>query len=334
MINDHNEQLKLFDEKDTFLTKLKVAKKLTKGDSDSYRIMIKELSKKIELSNHEKMMIKHKALTLVNSLLEMQKETNLLKKLKKDMDVGLLKEVICQVYSKFSVSYKKKYGPKCLNHFDPVFMKTLKKVDRNRAEGVILETGFYALFIILRLYKHKGKSFDQDNKIFEEILELKKRAGKRKKYTNFEQKVSLEVMKVYYNDKDQVEEWSRTQIKKLKSNLFKESAYFFYFYSSMIEITRDGIIEEIFFIRYPYVNDLQKYDKDRFNRDVERSSTKLKVNQLMEIFEDYWTSMKFNYALRSKNKWISLVFTNEGIYLDCSFFIVFFFFFLIYSLYL
>lgn len=318
--NDHREPMDLFEENDSYLLKVKLAKKLTKGHTDCYKAMMNELSKKLELSNHEKMMIKHKAMTFLNSLLEMQKDSNMLKKMKKDMDVELLKNLITHVYCKFSVAYNKRYGPKCLNHFDQKFVQQLSPKDQQKTEGVILETGFFALFIILRLYQSKGKSFDRDNMIYNEINQLKEKVGKRETYKNIKQQVSINQIYAWYSSMD--EESDTSLMKKVKKLLYQEASYFFYFYSSMIEITRDKMIEEIYFIRYPYVIDLQQYEKDTFNREVKRTSTKLKVGQLVNKFDDHWTSMRFNYSLRSKNKWISLVFTNDEIYLDFSFILV------------
>lgn len=67
------------------------------------------------LSDDEKMILKHMAINFVNSLLEMQKDENSLKKLKKDLDIDILKKLMCEVYAKFWIKYDKFYRPNCLN---------------------------------------------------------------------------------------------------------------------------------------------------------------------------------------------------------------------------
>lgn len=85
---------------------------------------------------------------------------------------------------------------------------------------------------------------------------------------------------------------------------------------------RAGHLDKVYFIKPPYSDDLQDYDKDLFHRDVDRSSVKAKVGQLMASFDKLWTSMKFNYILRSSNWLISLLFTYENAYRDISFYLI------------
>ena len=185
---------------------------------------------------------------------------------------------------------------------------------------MILETGFFALFLILKLYVTNDKS--DDSEVLREIQNLKKQVGNREYFNDSMRTVTDQIIESFFEKKQVIDDWTAYQMKMTMERIYKEASYFFMFYSSKVEITRDSHIEEIFFIRYPYVVDLQEYDKDLFNRDVDRSSTKLKVTQLMQNFDHFWISMQFNHFLSSKNWIVSILFTYEWIYINLSFFIV------------
>ena len=113
---NHHESSKFLTDDQEFLDKVRITRSIMSGAYNSYQSIEKHFGKRKNLSNHEIMMIKHMSLTLLNSLLEMQRNLNLIKKLKKDIEIEVLKKVMCEVYSKFSISYKKKYSPHCLKH--------------------------------------------------------------------------------------------------------------------------------------------------------------------------------------------------------------------------
>jgi hypothetical protein len=192
-----------------------------------------------------------------------------------------------------------------------------------KSEGAILETGFYCLFIILKLYKNY-KKVENQSKIVSQILSNRNTVKYQKSYKLAQEEVKIDEIKDFYKVKRKIVDNGELYFKRkeFQIRMFKEAVNFFMFNSSMIEILREGFIEEIYFIKFPYTLDLQEYEIDIFHRDVDRSSTKMKVNQLMNQFEHFWISMRFNYLLTSKNKIISFILTNENTYLDLSFFIV------------
>lgn len=173
------------------------------------------------------------------------------------------------------------------------------------------------MFLVLKLYSGETKT-DSDNIINNEINKWKARAEAFKEYSCLHLIKSKDLEDFAYSSSGQ----HANSKKKSTKAIYEEGSYFFYYHTASIEIFRDDQIQEVFFIKYPYTVDLSGFQKDMFNLDVERSTTKAKVNQLISKTTFFIKLMKFNYYLRAKNKLISLLFTHENFYLDMSFYFV------------
>jgi hypothetical protein len=101
--------------------------------------------------------------------------------------------------------------------------------------------------------------------------------------------------------------------------LFKEGSWFFYFYSSKVEILREGAIEELYFIRLPYTDYLADSEKDLFNHEVDRSTTLMKIRQLFDRTSYLKLLMQFSFNLKQINPVITLLFNYDQLYTLLSF---------------
>jgi hypothetical protein len=203
--------------------------------------------------------------------------------------------------------------------FDPNFLEKLKPKQRERAKGIILETGFLALFLIFKLY---NRQTEKNPKIQEDLKLLtgKTLIYKCPKYVNSRvlEEYALE-WKTEPIAKAETDFDMSTSIPRYIEQLFKEGSWFFYFYSSKVEILREKAIEEIYFIRLPYTDYLADSEKDLFNYEVDRSTTLMKIKQLFDKTSYFKLLMQFSFNLKQINPVIKLLFNYDNVYTLVSF---------------
>lgn len=195
---------------------------------------------------------------------------------------------------------------------------------RNLKGQCIIETGFFALFLLQRLFidfndplslqnSFLNSKFDDDKEIKKILFQIQEQNENTKKFQI--NKRSIDKIMKEFSDNNNIQ----------YKSLLKEAMYFFIFYSSRIEIFRSNQIEEIYYIKYPYTVDLEESVKDEFNRLVDRSTTHVKVVSLLKEFDMFWTTMKFKYILRTSFFGIISVFlTQEQNYKTLSFILAIF----------
>lgn len=223
-------------------------------------------------------------------------------------------------------------------------MKKLKPHQQERAEGFIIETGFSALFLILKLYNLKTERDEEikkdltamrdcddppkpSSRVFESLMDQKQTTKGPSHFGSLsEQNIQLESV---FTNEDAVGSNSQTVIegieltsdymKQSEKAIFQEASKFFFFYSSKVEILRDDSIQEIYFIKMPYSVYLEETDRDKFNIEVDRKTTLNKVKSLFSAVDYLGSMMKFGYFLNSSNLLFSLLFKHEAAYTLLSF---------------
>ena len=223
-------------------------------------------------------------------------------------------------------------------------MKKLKPHQMERAEGFIIETGFSALFLILKLYNLKTERDEEikkdltmmrdsedppkpSSKVFQSLVDHKQTTKGPSHFGSLsEQHLQLEPD---FSHEDTLGSSSKTVIegieltsdymKQSEKEIFQEASKFFYFYSSKVEILRDDSIQEIYFIKMPYSVYLEDTDKEKFNIEVDRKTTLNKVKSLFSAVDYLGSMMKFGYFLNSSNFLFSLLFKHEAAYTLLSF---------------
>lgn len=199
-------------------------------------------------------------------------------------------------------------------------MAKLSQKDRQLAEGLILETGFMTLFIILKLYK---SNLTKNEEIKNDLLKIRSRMKyyQRLGLTNESLMSSYKKNEadILHEDKSHEHIEPSDFITRNANSIFEEAINFFYFYSSKIEIYRDKKIQEIYFIKVPYSEYLDDADKEKFNHQVDRSTTLNKVKALFEETDYLTVIMKFAYYLKTINFLIRILFNYESFYTTVSF---------------
>jgi hypothetical protein len=303
------------------LLRLKLAKRLEDAGEFNIAKIQESLQGQIRMDDGMIASLKYKAIVLVNSMLEMLADRSSLAKIKKEVSYQTLKRVLIEVYVDFLERYEGNYVIESLNHFDSHFMESLKSKDLEKAQGFILETGFLTLFIIMKLYNKKTE-INEDIK--NDLMKIRDRMKYYQKlgYTN------KSLVESYKKDESEILELDKSHssvnpidfFTKKAASIFEEAINFFFFYSSKIEIFRDEKIQEIYFIKLPYSEYLDDADKDKFNHEVDRSTTLNKVKGLIEEVDYFTVIMKFAYYLKTINFIVRILFNYQGFYTALSFF--------------
>ena len=199
-------------------------------------------------------------------------------------------------------------------------MAKLSDAAREKAEGFIIESGFLALFIILKLY---NKKTEKDEDIRKDLMNL--RQGR--KYSNHLGYVNQSLLHHYRKEEQEIITKSQKPdhvdhgdfMSAKTYTIFEAASNFFYFYSSKVEIVRDDKIQEIYFVKMPYTVYLDDADKEKFNLEVDRSTTLIKVKELFNQVDDFTVIMKFAYLLKTVNPVVKVVFNYESFYTLVSF---------------
>jgi hypothetical protein len=200
-------------------------------------------------------------------------------------------------------------------------MAKLKPKEKKKAEGFILETGFMSLFIIHKLYNFKTT---KDDEVKNDLLLIKPKGKTYKKVGSLKESM----IQAFKNESDLLENKGAEMIENddffsIKANaIFEEAINFFSFFSSKVEIYRDKKIQEIYFIKVPYSEYLDEADRDKFNHEVERSTTLNKVKSLFQQVDYFTTIMQFAYYLENINFTVRFFFSFEAVYTMLSFYTV------------
>jgi hypothetical protein len=302
------------------LLRLKLAKRLDETGEFNITKIEESLQGQYRMDDSMIATLKYKSIVLLNSLLEMMADRQTLSKIKKEVQYRTIKKLIIEVYVDFLHRYNGNYAIESLNHFDPVYMKTLSEKERSNAEGLILETGFLSLFLLLKLYDRKT---EKNEDIKADLMKIRDRMKSYQKLGFVNESLISSYKKeesdILHLDKshDHVEQIDF--ISKKANSIFEEAINFFYFYSSRIEIFRDNKIQEIHFIKLPYCEYLDDADKDKFNHEVDRSTTLNKVKGLIEEVDYFTVIMKFAYYLKTINFLIRIIFNYQAFYTALSF---------------
>jgi len=177
---------------------------------------------------------------------------------------------------------------------------------------------------MLKLFSSKT---ERDEEIKEDLKKLQKRKGEYRRIglvnqsiiSNFKREESDILLKTvkpeHSKSKSEHSEFMSTNTK----SIFEEAAHFFNHYSSKIEIVRENLIQEIYFIKMPYTVYLDDSDKEKFNLDVDRSTTLNKVKGLFEEVNYFTVIMRFAYILKTRNIIVTLLMNYESFYTLISF---------------
>lgn len=199
-------------------------------------------------------------------------------------------------------------------------MEKLSPKERARAEGFFLETGFMTLFIILKLY---NKDSTKNEEVKNDLMLIRSRMKYYQKLGLTNESLLSNYKKtevdILHEDKSHEHIEPSDFLTRNAKTIFEEAVNFFYFYSSKIEIYRDNKIQEIYFIKVPYSEYLDDADKEKFNHQVDRSTTLNKVKALFEETDYLTVIMKFAYYLKTINFVIKLLFNYESFYTTVSF---------------
>lgn len=177
-----------------------------------------------------------------------------------------------------------------------------------------------SLFIIFKLYNIKTTKEEEVKNDFLLIRPKEKTYKKRGAVTKSILAGYKKEESEYLDKKKKVELIETADFITTKATaIFEEAINFFTFFSSKVEIYRDKKIQEIYFIKVPYSEYLDDADKDKFNRDVDRSTTLNKVKSLFQEVDYFTTIMQFAYYLENINFTVRFFFSFEAVYTALSF---------------
>lgn len=116
----------------------------------------------------------------------------------------------------------------------------------------ILETGFMAQFLLDEVFSRKQRSINNER----EAEPMDHHDLVRKEFQTFKNGVSKEALILIFNQPEEFRKLPPSKRTFLLQSLLGEAEHFFSYYSSSIEIMREGHLDKVYFIKPPYSDDL------------------------------------------------------------------------------
>ncbi|CAD8066638.1 unnamed protein product [Paramecium sonneborni] len=279
--------------------------------------------------------LKYKCMVLVSSLLELNSDTNAIKRILRSLPINVLKKNLIIIYKKHQKMYKKLgYNKESLGHLEENPHVSTKPPEYHE---LILETGFLIYFLINHYANLDTKEIDPATRDeLEEIKESQKNSEKEDPWAQLQnsligQLASLvfslvggileminewreyaqqQLMKQFKGKESAEEEEKRKTAKKLAAQqLFNDSIMFFQKNSATVEVIRDQQLEKIIFYKLSFCNYLPQETKTEFHETVDRDSTNSKVSALVENMPNFMDVAKHEEELTqffNQNKFVAL----------------------------
>ncbi|CAD8059333.1 unnamed protein product [Paramecium primaurelia] len=256
-----------------------------------------------------------KCLILILSLIEMREisdQNPIIKRIMRHLTPTLLQKHMVKCFDKYQKQCKEGYQIEVLDRIkeDPETAKQEDKVQEEKYYELILQKGFYIYFLMcyymeseknvenqfVQMYRtNTRKKLKQDKGTLEDLLFGDNIIGQLVSFVmsfvnswidlmNQIKKEAQKQMATQIQTSEQLEKQEREK-KAEKAKLVKKAFDFFYKNSASIEVVRNNELEIVYFILLPYTHNLPKEQKVEFHENVDRSSTKSKVQFLVQESE-------------------------------------------------
>ncbi|CAD8068825.1 unnamed protein product [Paramecium sonneborni] len=256
-----------------------------------------------------------KCLILILSLIEMREISDsnpIIKRIMRHLTPSLLQKHMVKCFDKYEKQCKEGYQIEVLDRIkeDPESVKQDEKVKEEKYYELILQKGFYIYFLMcyymesernvenqfVQMYRgNTRKKLKQDKGTLEDLLFGDNIVGQlvsfvmsfANSWIDLMNQIKKEAQKQMAGQtltQEQLDKQEREK-KAEKIKLVKKAFDFFYKNSASIEVIRNNEIEIVYFILLPYTHNLPKEQKLEFHENVDRSSTKSKVQFLVQESE-------------------------------------------------
>ncbi|CAD8132784.1 unnamed protein product [Paramecium pentaurelia] len=257
-----------------------------------------------------------KCLILILSLIEMREISDsnpIIKRIMRHITPTLLQKHLVKSFDKYEKQCKEGYQIEVLDR-----IKEDPKENEDGKDELILQKGFYIYFLMcyymesdknaenpfVQMYRaNTRKKLKQDKGALEDLLFGDNIIGQlvsfvmsfANSWIDLMNQIKKEAQKQIANqnqgpdqqDKQKKEKHAEQKEEKKAEKLKQAKRAFDFFYknSASIEVVRNNEIEIVYFILLPYTNNLPKEQKVEFHENVDRSSTKSKVQFLVQESE-------------------------------------------------
>ncbi|CAD8103545.1 unnamed protein product [Paramecium sonneborni] len=256
-----------------------------------------------------------KCLILILSLIEKREISDsnpIIKRIMRHLTPSLLQKHLVKSFDKYDKQCKEGYQIEVLDRIkeDPENAKENEEGKDEKYYELILQKGFYIYFLMcyymesdknaenqfIQMYRaNTRKKLKQDKGTLEDLLFGDNIVGQlvsfvmsfANSWIDLMNQIKKEAYKQMINQ-NQTPEQLEKQVREKKAEkvkLVKRAFDFFYKNSASIEVVRSNEIEIVYFILLPYTNNLPQEQKFEFHENVDRSSTKSKVQFLVQESE-------------------------------------------------
>ncbi|KRX06791.1 MIR motif [Pseudocohnilembus persalinus] len=292
--------------------------------------------------------IKYKIMILVNSLLELNNNPIVVKRIMRSLPLEVLKTNLIEIYQRYRDLYGDSYKYECLKHADlddpeedlydtkknekksKNLQKQLEK--QKKKYELITETGFYIFFLIMFYLELDSNEIDTETNY--QLNEIKNDVENNNYLFDYKNsifgqiaKLVLDIFGYFYKvfDKYAVQllnnngQQNEQEIEKQNSEILKQAIQFFNKNSAHIELVRDNKIEKVHFILIPFCHYLPKETKQKFNDNVNRDSIHSKITGLLEQTPHIIQIMKHEERLKNffDQQKLLAIFANYVLYYLC-----------------
>ncbi|KAM3129288.1 hypothetical protein pb186bvf_018575 [Paramecium bursaria] len=290
----------------------RVTKKKSTKKTDSKK------KKKLPLTKGMKAQLQNKILILILSLME-KREINsknmILRRIMRSLPINTLEIHISKVYKKFNSLYQGNYIMKSFENInldaeeddDDDHPKMVNNEKQYSKKETVIQNGFYLMFLIC-YYIESGEALDS------QLINYNKQYLKQQNKENnlfdpnstigqlysllleiIEQSLEmsnklLALKELAGLSNEEVIQQKAIQKANDKKRIVKKAFLFFRSKTAHVELIRDDQIELVFFPVLPYCR-LQKEEKIDFQNNVDRSSVKAKVQDLMDRSSEFIEKM-------------------------------------------
>ncbi|EWS73528.1 inositol-triphosphate type 1 protein (macronuclear) [Tetrahymena thermophila SB210] len=274
--------------------------------------------------------LKYKIMIVINSLLEFNHDSEVVKRIMRSLPLFTLKNNITAIFKRYKKIYQDQYVKQSLGHAQTDPPKFNSKQQRKYYE-LITETGFYIYFLISCYIelpsnsseKNRNINQDLDLQTINELSEIQKDFKESKgSIFDLEQNIIGKFTKFLYailswmyqqvkfiTQKINIAKSQKQHLDETEAKYFKEGIQFFKRNSASIEIVRNNQIEKVRFIKYPYCHFLPKDIKSQFQENVIRDSIHTKIQTVIDKYKKVIDICKHEEKLSlffNRNKIVSI----------------------------
>ncbi|KAL4492562.1 hypothetical protein ABPG72_007675 [Tetrahymena utriculariae] len=284
--------------------------------------------------------IKYKTMILVTSLLEMNSEPQVIKRIMRSLPLEVLRKNLIQVYRKHKKLYQEQYIIQCFGHHED---EPPEDASEKQLEfyNYIIETGFFIFFLLSYYIELDEKELDIE--ISTKLNEIKKDFNDSKSIFSLRKGMITQLYNLVYGIIDSIldifkgigneiknqitsknEEQAVDYEKQMREDnqMFKQALAFFNKNSGSIEIVRDRNLERIRFILLPYCHYLPKQTKVQFHDEIDRDSIHTKLSDLVKKAPEIIEICKHEEQLSlffNRNKFIGIFANSVDLWRDIAF---------------